>query len=349
MPLVAACAECYHFDVLSRWAAVACAAVVLGSCEPQESPTADEWQIVHEDLPGALLSVWGTSQSDVWSVGADARDGTGPLVLHFDGAAWTRMTTGETVGDLWWVFGFADGPVYMGGDGGVILRYQSGAFTRMTTPGTSTVFGIWGSSPSDMWAVGGDSDASGGFAWRLQGDAWVAEPSVPADVPMTAAIWKAYGSSATDVWLVGSSGVALHWDGATLTQGDTGVGSSLFTVFEKDGLFAAVGGLATGLIVEAENGVWRNVTPEPPPMGLAGVTLGDDGSGIAVGMMGTVYVRDDSGWALVDPGLKVRQNLHGSWIDDEGGLWAVGGQTLTPPLTEGVMLHRGTAVPSGGL
>jgi hypothetical protein len=329
------------------------AAALVASCEPQESPAADEWQVVHEDLPGALLSVWGTAHDDVWAVGADARDGTGPMVVHFDGDAWTRVVTSETQGDLWWVFGFPGGPIYMGGDGGVILRYQAGAFERMPTPGTSTVFGIWGASPDDLWAVGGDSDASGGFAWRLVADTWTPEASVPADVPTTAAIWKAYGANANDVWLVGSSGVALHWDGTALTQGDTGVGSSLFTVFEKDGLFAAVGGLATGLIVEAEDGQpesqWRNVTPEPPPMGLAGVTLGDAGTGIAVGMMGTVYTRDDSGWTLVDPGLKVRQNLHGSWIDEEGGLWAVGGQTLTPPLTEGVMLHRGTAVPTGGL
>jgi hypothetical protein len=350
--LVAARAECYCFDVLSRWVSMSFAVALLASCD-QEKPATDDWQIVHEDLPGALLSVWGTAHDDVWAVGADARDGNGPLVVHFDGDAWTRMPTGETLGDLWWVFGFDGGPVYMGGDGGVILRYRNGAFERMTTPGTSTVFGIWGASPDDMWAVGGDSDASGGFAWRLQNDAWVVEPSVPADVPTNAAIWKAYGSAANDVWLVGSSGVALHWDGTALTQGDTGVGSSLFTVFARDGVFAAVGGLATGIIVEADVGQpgapWRNVTPEPPPMGLAGVTLGGEGSGIAVGMMGTIYTRDASGWTFVDPGLKVRQNLHGSWIDEEGGLWAVGGQTLTPPLTEGVMLHRGTAVPTGGL
>jgi hypothetical protein len=321
--------------------------ILVGCHEPANGDA--QWQLVHEGLPGALLSVWGTAANDVWAVGADARDGTGPMVIHFDGDAWSRVPTGQTEGGLWWVHGFAGGPIYMGGDGGVILRRVGDAFEVMATPGNSTVFGIWGATPDELWAVGGDSDASGGFAWRLVGDTWAPEPTLPADVVATAAVWKAYGSARDDVWLVGSSGVAMHWDGAQLTLGDTGVGSSLFTVHERDGRYAAVGGLATGIIVELDGENWRNVTPDPVPMGLSGVTLGEDGTGIAVGMLGTVYRRDGVSWSADELGIPVQENLHGSWIDDEGGLWAVGGQTLTPPLTDGVLLHWGTDVPTGGL
>ncbi len=316
--------------------------LALAGCEgagtPDDPPT---WQVVEEGLPGALLSIWGTSAEDVWAVGADARDGSGPLVMHYDGESWTRMPTGQTAGDLWWVFGFEGGPIFMGGDGGVILRSDGSTFERMTTPGIGTVFGIWGASVDDVWAVGGDSDASGGFAWRLAGDSWAAEPSLSPDVSSNAAIWKAYGTTTDDLWLVGSSGVSLHWDGTALTPGMTGVGSSLFTVHERDGTYAAVGGLATGIIVEFRDGSWTNVTPDPPPMGLSGVTLGDEGTGIAVGSLGTVYTRDGAKWVPEPLELTVRQNLHGCWIDNEGGLWAVGGQTLTPPLDEGVLLRRG--------
>jgi hypothetical protein len=242
------------------------------------------WQVVHEGLDGALLSVWGTSRQDVWAVGGDALDGSGPTIVHFDGEAWTRLPSGETAGDFWWVFGFDGGPTYMGGAGGVIVRYENDTFTRMQTPGTATVFGIWGASADDVWAVGGASDATGGFAWRLSGDEWVPEPSLPADVAANAAVWKMYGRAANDAWMVSSNGVALHWDGATLTPGETGVGSSLFTVHERDGLYAAVGGLATAIFVELEDDAWRIVTPDPPPpMGMAGVTLGEGGTGVAVG------------------------------------------------------------------
>jgi hypothetical protein len=323
-------------------------------CEDPVDPDepVDTWQIVHEGVPGALLSVWGTSARDVWVVGADARDGSGPVVLHFDGQAWARLSTGQSGGDLWWVFGFPEGPVYMGGDDGVILRHDpaAGSFTPMATPGIGTVFGIWGASPSDVWAVGGASESEGGFAWRLRGgaNAWEAEPSVPADVVTGAAIWKIYGTSTSDAWAVGSNGVALHWDGTVFSRGNTGVGSSLFTVHAADGRYAAVGGSASGFIVEHDGIEWINTTPDPAPMGLSGVTLGPAGLGVAVGLFGAVLVRDDDGWRVEPLGqAATRQNLHGSWIDDEGGLWVAGGQTLVPPFVDGILLHRGTPVPTG--
>jgi len=320
---------------------------------PDPEPVEETWQLVYEALPGALLSVWGTSARDVWAVGADSpNDAGGPMVLHFDGQAWERLETGSE-GDLWWVFGFEGGPIYMGGDGGVILRHDpaSGSFTPMATPGTQTVFGIWGATPDEVWAVGGASESEGGFAWRLRGgsDTWEAEPSVPAEVATGAALWKIYGTSPSDAWAVGSNGVALHWDGTSFSPGDTGVGTSLFTVHAYDDLYAAVGGSASGFIVEYDGIEWMNVTPEIGPQGLSGVTLGPEGLGVAVGLFGGVYVRSDAdGWQPADLGeAATRQNLHGSWIDDEGGLWVAGGQTLVPPFGDGVLLHRGTPVPTG--
>jgi hypothetical protein len=321
----------------------------LGACTDDPMAVDVDWQIVHRDLPGALLSVWGTRSTDVWAVGGDAQDGSGPMVIHFDGDAWARVPTGETQGNLWWVFGFAGGPMYMGGDGGVILRHEDGVFTRMTTPGTDTVFGIWGANPDDVWAVGGASDSTGGFAWRLAGDTWVPEPTLPADVASSAAIWKIFGTGPGDAWLVGSQGVALRWDGTTLTPGVTGVGSSLFTVHAHDGDYTAVGGLASGIIVEHDGAQWNNVTPDPPPMGLAGVTRGPEGFGVAVGSFGAVYTRSDAGWAPAELGFTVGVNLHGSWIDERGGVWAVGGQTFSPPYNEGALIHRGASITAEGL
>jgi hypothetical protein len=82
--------------------------------------TRSEWQLLHGSLPGALMSIWGTSSTDVWAVGADG--GAGAQVFHFDGAVWSSLDSGHE-GDLWWVFGLPSGSVYMGGTGGTILRY----------------------------------------------------------------------------------------------------------------------------------------------------------------------------------------------------------------------------------
>lgn len=304
------------------------------ACGPSSTPT---WEIVEEDLPGALLSVWGSSTTDIWTVGGDARDGTGPMVLHYDGRDWNRMQTGRDAGALWWVFGFSGGPVYLGGEGGVILRYDGDRFEEMATPGTTTVFGIWGATPDDVWAVGGAPNASG-FAWRLRGDTWEDAP-LPDGVG-DAAIWKAFGTSASDAWFVGEEGLAMRWDGSGFIQGDTGVATSLFTVHGVADRYAAVGGLGNGVIVELDGTGWHNVTPEGGFAGFSGVCLGEREFGVAVGTFGIVLERDDAGWAEADMGFFVDQNLHGVWIDPDGDTWAVGGQTLSPSLNEGILLHR---------
>src|SRR5262245_43354297 len=57
------------------------------ACEGSAKPprTEEGWSLVFNKLPGALISVWGTSENDVWTVGGDPGDG--PTVLHYDGTS----------------------------------------------------------------------------------------------------------------------------------------------------------------------------------------------------------------------------------------------------------------------
>lgn len=326
---------------------------LLAACGSDEPGTPEPaWQIVHDQLPGALLSVWGTSSRDVWAVGSDTRQGGGPLVLHFDGTSWSELATGAT-GDLWWVFGFEAGPVFMGGSGGVILRYEGGAFTRMTTPGDGVVFGLWGSAPDAMWAVGGQEGGSrGAFAWRLVGEEWSLAPEFPGALAETDAVWKVFGRGPDDVWMVGTGGKTLHWDGSAITSGFTGLAESLFTVHGNAERFVAVGGFGTGLLLERSVGApveqaWVSQSPPGAPS-IIGVYLTESG-GYAVGGFGYVFARDATGWKDEDTGFEVEfgvRNLHSVWVDpDQGGVWAVGGQVSVAPLSNGVMLHKGAKVP----
>jgi len=314
-------------------------------------PPASTWQIVEPSLDAALLSVWGTRADDVWSAGADVGDGSGPLVLHFDGGSWTRQETGAA-GDLWWAHGFESGPVYFGGAGGVILRWQGGVFTPMSTPGTGTVFGIWGDNPGDVWAVGGSpGGAQGAFAWRLErgeggADQWLPAPGFPPDLARSDALWKVYGHGAEDVWMVGTGGKVLHWDGRSLTPSFTGEAESLFTVHANSTHFAAVGGFVSGLLLEREisapaDAPWLDASPEGA-QGLVGVCLTEAG-GYAVGQYGYIAQRDADGWHEEDTGLMLEfgtRSLHSVWVDPEGGAWAVGGNVLVEPLVEGILLHK---------
>lgn len=302
------------------------------------------WHVVARDLPSALLSVWGTSATDVYAVGGDVGDGGGPLVLHYDGTSWERLATGQA-GTLWWVFGIPGGPVYMGGEGGMILRYEAGTFTRMATPTTATVFGIWGTSVDDLWAVGGSAGgASGGFAWRLQGDAWVPAPGFPSEIAATDAIWKMSGRSADDAWMVGTGGKVVRWDGSALTLSSTGIGESLFTVHANAERFVAVGGFGTGIILENDGTGWRDASPNAAP-GLIGTCLFETG-GYAVGQDGAVFERGANGtWRDVALGVAIEESFHSVWVDSAGGVWAAGGQVQTLPVIDGLLLYGGDEPP----
>jgi hypothetical protein len=307
------------------------------ACSGPDEQTKD-WQVVGRDLPAALLSVWGTSSDNVFAVGGDPGDG--PTVLHYDGTAWSHLSTGER-GNLWWVQGFEGGPVFMGGDGGMILRYEGGTFTKLSTPGTDTVFGLWGASPTDMWAVGGAvGGGSGGFAWRISGDSFVAAPGFPADIAATSAIWKMYGRSSNDAWMVGTNGKTVHWDGSALAEVSAGVGESLFTVHADATRYTAVGGFGTGLILENTDGTWVDATPAAAP-GFVGVCMSSKGS-YAVGQDGAVYSRaTDGAWSKEELGFNVDETFHSVWVDPDGGTWVAGGQVQTLPLVDGIMLYSG--------
>src|SRR6187402_3545388 len=71
-------------------------------CGGDEAPPNGEpaWSFAARAEAAAFMSVHGTRSDDVWMVGAD--DGKGPVVVHYDGAAWERRETGIR-GDLWWV------------------------------------------------------------------------------------------------------------------------------------------------------------------------------------------------------------------------------------------------------
>jgi hypothetical protein len=325
--------------LLALIAAIACGG---GSSTAQATPTpqpeqAEKWELVFSKLPGALASVWGTSATDIWSVGADAGSGLGTTVLHFDGSEWKRMNTSFS-GDLWWAFGFKDGPVFMGGSNGMILRYENGEFQKMETPGTDTVFGIWGIAPDNLWAVGGNA-TTGGFVWRYDGTSWKPAEGLPAGLADSYSIFKIFGRGNNDVWIIGTGGIAIHYDGTKFEQAPSGTTRNLFTVHSDGQRFAAVGGFGSGVIVENDGTGWKNVTPPNTPH-VVGVYLSGNGFGYAAGAEGTIVRRDGSGWKLVDTGMKMIEAFHSVWVDPSGGVWAVGGQVLAPPLVDGVMIHK---------
>jgi len=332
---------------LRPWGVLALLATLAGC--PDDEPAEPAWAVVASGLDEAVLSIAGTAADDVWAVGAD--QGAGPLVVHYDGVAWTRMATGHT-GNLWWAHAFAPDDVFFGGASGAILRWDGTTFTRMDTPGLGrqTVFGLWGASPDSVYAVGGFAGRAG-FIWRWDGTAWrVLE--VPRDIPLSAngdwpGFFKVWGDATGRVWVVGGRGLVLRADdGETFEVVESGVETSLFTVTGDDERVVIVGGSANCTLLEADgDGALVDRTPPLTPL-IQGVDLAGD-EGWASGQGGVLLHREDGEWAEVDHELDFRiQSLHAVWIDPDGGVWTGGGNVLETSLDGGGILHRGPAVPA---
>jgi hypothetical protein len=313
-------------------------------CPDDDDPA--EWTLAADGLDEALLGVHGTSENDVWAVGSDR--GAGPIVLRYDGTTWTRVPTG-TRGDLWWVHAIPGGPVYLAGANATILRYDGTSFTRMRTPGvaTHTVYGVWARSATEVYAVGSLAGGRDGFLWRFDGTDW-SNVDLPESTPKNArgnvpGFFKVWGD-AEHLWIAGGDGLLLEraLDG-TFTTIETNTDQTLFTVHVEDGNVAAVGGASNGVLVGGQGDVVTDQTPEACPL-LQGVCLTSRG-GFATGFEGTVYERRGARWVELAHELPVDvESLHAAWVDPSGTLFAVGGNVLTPALTNGAILTYGREI-----
>ena len=91
-----------------------------------------------------------------------------------------------------------------------------GGWTEMASGTSHGLYGVWGTSGSGVFAVGGASVISElpVIILHYDGNSWS---------QMTSGIWEGritdvWGSSGSDVFAVGSSGLILHYDGNSWGQ-----------------------------------------------------------------------------------------------------------------------------------
>jgi hypothetical protein len=160
---------------------------------------------------------------DVWLIGTayEAIDQRGYLA-RFDGTSWSvgadaptplvRVRAVPGVGDL-----------AVGRNGGILLLTPTSppAFTDLRSGPEQDLTGVWGSSPTDMWAVG-----RAGTLLHFDGQHVNAVPS-----GVTVDLTDVWGTAADDVWIVGRGGTAFHFDGTSLQPVATGTTADLLAVF----------------------------------------------------------------------------------------------------------------------
>lgn len=177
----------------------------------------------------SLLGLWGSDPTDLWAVGSFAQGGgTSGLVLHSAGdGSWTPQRFEPESGTLYQgtltaVWSSSKTNVYAA-SGRNFIGSNSGIF-RCSGPGMAwrrelgkmnppAIYGLWGSGPADVWAVGQITDGPNynGVVLRSAGDGqWAPDPDLPAAMLKDYPLYGIWGSRFGDVYIVGQAGIILH-------------------------------------------------------------------------------------------------------------------------------------------
>lgn len=308
----------------------------FGVCEPG-------FHVVYTGTAGALLSAYAPDDDRTLAVGGPLGNAPGDLAvgrgLSADAPDWAAL---PALGEVshWWIWGPGGALAYAVGERGDVRRLHfgtDGATSEVVAAGltTATLYGVWGSGPDDVWAVGGDPLVGGekDVILHFDGARW-SRLAVPE--PRGAAYFKIWGRGVDDVFIACQKGLILRIRGGASAPRfqwyDALPGRSVFTIH----------GNAAGEVwaVSTPAGIYRLdeaadrfevVDPPVEGGGLNGVSVTPGGDVWIVGAAGTKWRRRADGtWDDFTLEAPRGVDLHAVLASDQGAVF-VGGAYVEPP------------------
>jgi len=202
--------------------------------------------------------------------------------------SWTSISSG-TSQTFMAVWGTSSSDVWAVGSGATIFHYNGATWSNVSPSGTTQIlYGVWGTSPSNVWAVG--RGASGGeVMFHYSGTNWTSASTATSQ--FLAGIW---GTSSSDVWAVGGSGggsidgTILHYDGTSWSSAFLSGTTQIFY------------------------GVWGTSASNVWAVG---------GSGGGGGDPGAILHYDGANWSKV---MSDTTTFRGVWGNSASDVWVVG-------------------------
>jgi hypothetical protein len=185
------------------------------------------WSVAASGLPGTVSSIWGTSAADVFAVATQysaASQQYLSVIYHFAGDSWREMTRsqsnsdirGDTLRDMW---GSSSKDVYAVGERlysadtpshnsvTTVIYHYDGTSWSSITGGIGRLYGVWGSSSSNIFAVMGMQGRED-TVYHWDGVMWRATEHNFGNYLLGVS-----GASSSDVLAVGYGGLIFHHDG----------------------------------------------------------------------------------------------------------------------------------------
>lgn len=196
-----------------------------------------------------LTGVWGIG-GEIYVVGGIVSGGAGTAVKstifkHDVSGNWDEVygQDGEMLEDVWGADAnsvFAVGYAGLGHepDACLVVAGAGSSWKRMEPDGCKTkLLGVWGTSSTDLFAVGGWREYDEGVILHFDGIGWTLSP----DSGMTKVLSDVWGTGKSDVYAVGSAGVIAHFDGAAWSPMSSGTDNELSGIWGVDSDAFAVG------------------------------------------------------------------------------------------------------------
>jgi hypothetical protein len=257
------------------------------------------------------------------------------IILHAPpGSSDVADETFDPLHALWGLWGTSANDLWaVGADGVVLHRTLSGWRAETGVPTSARLSAVWGIG-GELWAVGRKADGTATIVHRAATGAWRTD-TLASSTNELLAVW---GSGASDVWTVGAGFTILHWDGSGWRQGPAAPGGATADLL-------AVGGSGRGDVYFVGRG------------GML-AHLGSDGTLVtqASPQPYDLYAVWASGahdiYAVGDYGLILHSAGDGAWAVQESGtrdpLFAVDGSGPANVFAAGrvgTILHFGTGGP----
>ena len=142
-------------------------------------------------LVGEQIDVWGTSSTDVWTIGTEGG-------MHWDGSRWTTFDVPTNMTSA------AGGDPYglvVVGYFGRIFRREGSDWVNLRGAIGSIWTHVWGVSDDDIWIAGNSMAHFDGLALAVT------------STPTEWGLLTAHGTASDDVWAAGCNGTIIHWNG----------------------------------------------------------------------------------------------------------------------------------------
>ena len=222
--------------------------------------------------------------------------------------SWSVMDSGTTT-DLYGIWGSSNTNVFAVGKAGTILHYDGTAWSAAAGGNTADLYGIWGSSNTNIFAAG-----QSGTILHYDGTSWSAAGGI-ANVD-----WCGIWGSSTDVFAVGKAGNIVHYDGTAWSAVASGTTVNLYGIWGSSSANVfAVG--QSGTILHYDGTAWSAVA-SGTSADLYGIWGSSNANVFAVGKTGTILLYDGTSWSPLASGISA--DLYGIWGADSSHVYAAG-------------------------